>query len=163
MYNKLNPVAQRARSLGEAIYAHYSERYKFIDIQVFQDAVGFGLAADVQQKFDPTNLGELSKEMLIELCIQFWRERKNVQRSLDDIDSITDALGSFLHVGVAVIMFFVLTVIFSQGDFAELTVSLGTTLFAFSFVFAETAANTFSSFTFLFIRFGCMDSQQQLT
>lgn len=112
-----------------------------------------GLAATAKNLFDPNNTVLLDKDWIVERCVFAYRDRRNVARSLDDLESISKALGSFLYAIAGVIMFLVGTVVFSEGDLANTTVSLGTTVFAFSFAFAATAQQFFTAFVFLFIRY----------
>jgi small-conductance mechanosensitive channel len=106
----------------------------------------------VERVLDPHQTGSVTREWLVQRCVTLYRERKNLSQGVSDLNSVVRALDSFLNVATGFIMFFVVLVLFSEGDYAQVTVSLGTTLLAFSFIFSDTAKNVFNSFVFLFIR-----------
>lgn len=147
---------QVAAALGRALFAEYvpSVSAKTININELQrafpdDPSGFEEAKKV---FDPNSTGILTKDWLIQRCVALYRDRKNLSQSVADLNSIVNALSSFLSAAVGFAMFFVVLIMFSEGDYSQITVSLGTTLLAFSFIFSDTAKNVFNSFVFLFIR-----------
>eukprot|EP00041_Stephanoeca_diplocostata_P016074 m.312595 g.312595 ORF g.312595 m.312595 type:complete len:763 (-) comp20242_c0_seq2:203-2491(-) len=80
------------------------------------------------------------------------KQRKNLRQSLEDLDSTVKAVDAFLMVFIAIALMLLLLVVFSQGDFAQVAVTSSTSVFALSFIFAETAKNFFNSFVFLFLR-----------
>lgn len=80
------------------------------------------------------------------------KHRQHLRQSLEDLDSTVKAVDTFLAVFIGIVIMLLLLIIFSQGDFAEVTVTTSTSIFALSFIFAETAKNLFNSFVFLFLR-----------
>eukprot|EP00041_Stephanoeca_diplocostata_P015877 m.305691 g.305691 ORF g.305691 m.305691 type:complete len:635 (+) comp20187_c0_seq2:373-2277(+) len=80
------------------------------------------------------------------------KHRQHLRQSLEDLDSTVKAVDTFLAVFIGIVILLLLLIIFSQGDFAEVTVTTSTSIFALSFIFAETAKNLFNSFVFLFLR-----------
>ena len=80
------------------------------------------------------------------------KQRKNLQQSLEDLDSTVKAVDTFLTVFIIIALMLLLLIVFSQGDFAQVAVTSSTSVFALSFIFAETAKNFFNSFVFLFLR-----------
>eukprot|EP00045_Choanoeca_perplexa_P017525 m.256229 g.256229 ORF g.256229 m.256229 type:complete len:359 (-) comp17561_c0_seq12:104-1180(-) len=87
-----------------------------------------------------------------EVMIKIYHDRKHLALSLADLDSIVKAMGSFLNGAVAIVALFLLQIVFASGSFSDVAVSVGTTLFALSFIFADSARNVFNSFVFLFGR-----------
>src|SRR4051794_22297318 len=75
-----------------------------------------------KRMFDPYGQHEMNLNNVIAACVRFWSERKNLSRSLRNLDSIVDALNSFLNGAICVILFFVAVIAFSTGQYAELSV-----------------------------------------
>ncbi|EDQ87134.1 uncharacterized protein MONBRDRAFT_38083 [Monosiga brevicollis MX1] len=95
----------------------------------------------ILEMFDPHDKQNLALSDLEEAMSRVYHKRKHLALSLKDLDSIVQALGSFLTAAVIIITLFLVNIVFSTGDYAEVTVTVGTTLFALSFIFAESAKN----------------------
>ncbi len=105
-----------------------------------------------KELFDPHDSQSLTEQWLVECCKKIFDERRNLTRTLDDLESIVHALGNFLNGAILVIMLIVLDVAFSSGPLADFTVTIATMFLSLSFIFADFCKNVFNSFIFLFIR-----------
>lgn len=173
---------QDAVRLGEAIFAQYRSRHRPDTVKVkkmirhLPQAVG----ERVQAFFDPEGHGRITRDHIVERCEQAYHDRKNLSLTLADLASLMASLRRFLYAGIAVAVFVIVSLVFSQGAYAEITVTLGTTLlglrcvwglFLFlylqffcsgvcsplllvldSFAFSQSVSNLFLSFQLLFVR-----------
>ncbi|EGD73032.1 hypothetical protein PTSG_04743 [Salpingoeca rosetta] len=141
-----------ARRLAEAIFDRYQHNGQ-VHIATLKDELSSEeLFAKAQDMFDPHGTGKADEDWMRERVERVYRDRKNLAITLNDLESITHALASFLTAAVVVLILFALNIAFSTGDYAEVTVTVGTTLFALSFIFADSAKNVFNSFVFLFVQ-----------
>ncbi len=150
-----------ATRLGVLIFSEYATRegeLYHLDVSNFArafDPLGPGAAEELEiakSIFDLEKTGRLSESEVANRCESIYLERKHLSSRVSDLNSIVEALAAFLSSCVGFVMFFVIMILFSEGDYAQVTVSLGTTLLAFSFIISDTAKNVFNSFVFLFIR-----------
>eukprot|EP00047_Mylnosiga_fluctuans_P010194 m.15114 g.15114 ORF g.15114 m.15114 type:complete len:773 (+) comp2999_c0_seq1:62-2380(+) len=152
----LRPLKTRsdARRLGEVIFGMFSDPNtgKLAVGSLRRGLPSWKMFSHAKAMFDPYSQHELSLASVVASCVKFYNERKNLGRSLRNLDSIVDALSSFLNGAIAVILFFVSVIAFSTGQYAELSVWLGSSVFALSFIFQASAQNAFQSFMFLFGR-----------
>lgn len=123
-----------------------------LENEVRQRAPALPLYKKVAEIFDPNDIHVLDEEWMKDRCKALYNDRKYLVLSLNDLDSIVAAFDSFLAWTRLVLIVFIILVVFSTGSLSELTVTAGTFMFAFSFTFAETFKNVFTSYVFLFIR-----------
>eukprot|EP00051_Salpingoeca_urceolata_P005651 m.75433 g.75433 ORF g.75433 m.75433 type:complete len:870 (-) comp14481_c0_seq3:95-2704(-) len=141
--------------LGDVLHATFADKESgLVHVERFWKTCNYDkeLYFSCLEMLDPNETKKLDKTQLQERCLALYRDRRNLARSLSDLDSIIIALGSFLNGGIVFVLLFAFIVVFNEGQIADLVVSLTTTFFALSFVFADTAKNFFNSFIFLFIR-----------
>ncbi len=111
------------------------------------------LKSAAKKWFDQNDVGELTEDDCMHNVEAIYRERKNLVLALNDIASVTQAMGDFLDFIIFFLMFFLVLIVFSQGSLAPVTVTLATLFVAFSFLVADTAKAMASSFVFVFIRY----------
>lgn len=101
------------------------------------------------------HLGErrrLTKDDIVACCKDAYHRRKNLSLSLADLASLMKSLNHFLNGAVGVCTYILATLVLSSGQYETLVVSLSTTVFALSFIIADSARQVFASFQFLFVR-----------
>lgn len=143
-----------AARLGEGLFVHYRSRKNPEKVLLSRLTIGFGerTSRKIRAFFDPDNQGSLTKDELVARCVNAYEARKNFAMTLSDLASLLSSLSHFLDGAIGVLTFILLTIVFSTGSFADITVGLGGTLFALSFIFSTTASNIFVSFSFIFLR-----------
>lgn len=144
--------AKLAQRLGEALFDRYAVGGEVAMTALRSDLLNEESYAAACNLFDPFGRQRADEAWMRDRVEKIYRDRKNLAITLNDLESITHALGSFLTAAVVVLMLFALNIAFSTGDYAEVTVTVGTTLFALSFIFADSARNLFNSFVFLFVQ-----------
>eukprot|EP00730_Choanoeca_flexa_P005690 TRINITY_DN12002_c0_g3_i2.p1 TRINITY_DN12002_c0_g3~~TRINITY_DN12002_c0_g3_i2.p1 ORF type:complete len:750 (+),score=160.96 TRINITY_DN12002_c0_g3_i2:450-2699(+) len=155
-----------ARCLGSALFDWYSGRKEDAAYVVTSDAEeklcvehlvtplreGSRLRKHAIGLFDPGKLGAVTREQLMTACTEIFLGRKNLSNSLRDLDSIIEAIETFLLHVQYVVLFLAILIVFSTGEASDIAVTSGTTILAFSFIFADTCQHTFKSFILLFVR-----------
>ncbi|KAH0545061.1 hypothetical protein FGG08_000832 [Glutinoglossum americanum] len=103
------------------------------------------------QIFDKDLNGDISMEELESVCVEIGRERKSINASLKDLDSVISKLdGVFIFV-VVVITILVFVSLMSASATGVLT-STGAALLALSWLFSATAQEFLQSVIFVFVK-----------
>lgn len=86
---------------------------------------GTKLRKHAEGLFDPGSLGTLTRDQLMAACTEIFLGRKNLATSLRDLDSIIDAIDTFLVNVQFVVLFLAILVVFSTGELADVAVTSG--------------------------------------
>eukprot|EP00039_Didymoeca_costata_P024742 m.11311 g.11311 ORF g.11311 m.11311 type:complete len:716 (+) comp4418_c0_seq2:292-2439(+) len=151
-------TSQDAKNLGTILYILYSNGNISKDggvqtkglQELYEGNEDVQMA--IKEIFSVSGSATLSKADMEGGVVEMYKRRKYLGLSLKDLDSTVKAIGSFIRVFILISVMILLLIMFSDGDTAQLTVTASTSIFALSFMFADTAKNLFNSFVFLFIR-----------
>lgn len=109
------------------------------------------IALECFAMLDKDDNGDVSLEEMIMSVLLVYRERKDVARSMQDVDNAIGVLDSVLGTLVFIIVVFVF-VAFNFNNFNTMLAAAGTMLLSLSFVFAVTAQEVLGSCIFLFVK-----------
>jgi hypothetical protein len=83
------------------------------------------LRRHAESLFDPGSLGSLNRDNLMAACTEIFLGRKNLSTSLRDLDSIIEAIDTFLVNVQLIVLFLAILVVFSTGELADVAVTSG--------------------------------------
>ncbi|KAF8427818.1 Mechanosensitive ion channel-domain-containing protein [Tirmania nivea] len=140
-----------ARRIWMSFVAEDSDGLKKEDLV---EVMGLGqkdIALECFAMLDKDDNGDVSLEEMIMVVLLIHRERKDVAKSMQDVDNAISVLDSLLGTLVFIIVIFVF-VAFNFNNFSTMLAAAGTMLLSLSFVFAITAQEVLGSCIFLFVK-----------
>eukprot|EP00039_Didymoeca_costata_P006733 m.92904 g.92904 ORF g.92904 m.92904 type:complete len:643 (-) comp13370_c0_seq2:756-2684(-) len=96
--------------------------------------------------------GYITKSDMVNGVMEIYQRRKQLGRSVEQLASTVKAVENFCSVFIVIASCCLLLIIFSTGEFADVVLTASTSIFALSFIFADTAKNLFNSFMLVFVR-----------
>lgn len=100
--------------------------------------------------FDKDGNGDISKREMKDAVLSIYRERKALANSLRDLSQAVGKLDKIFSFASLIVFVFATLLVFNV-DVVKSLVSLGSILLTLTFVFGNTAKNTFESILFLFV------------
>ncbi|CAG8491946.1 8440_t:CDS:10 [Ambispora gerdemannii] len=139
-----------ARILGRRLFRAFcdSERNHL----VFEDICGYFPSHEAAENaffiFDKDGNGDVSKEEILIVCVETYKERKAIAASMRDLDNAVGKLDSILMVFIIILLF----VAFLDVSFQTYIATAGSILLALSFMVGSSAQALFECIIFLFVK-----------
>ncbi|KAI9597835.1 Mechanosensitive ion channel-domain-containing protein [Syncephalis fuscata] len=101
--------------------------------------------------FDRDNNGDVSRREMRDVMLRVYKERKDLASALRDMSQCVGKLDNILLVLALIIYVFMVLNIVSGKNVATTVLPFGSLLVALSFIFGQSAKNTFDSIIFVFV------------
>ncbi|ORX42726.1 hypothetical protein DM01DRAFT_1369043 [Hesseltinella vesiculosa] len=151
---KNQSTSAQAKSLAKRIYYNLMgpdpEREHVVESDLYPYFRTQDEASSAFRLFDVDDNGDISKRELRSGCIRIYRERKNLARSMRDLSQATGKMDIILLVVFTAIWMVIVCASFGINVGSDLY-PLWTAFIAASFIFGNTAKETFDSVIFVFV------------
>ncbi|RKP09703.1 Mechanosensitive ion channel-domain-containing protein [Thamnocephalis sphaerospora] len=101
--------------------------------------------------FDRDDNGDVSRHEMRDVVMRVYKERKDLAAALRDLSQCVGKLDNILLTIALVIYVFMVMSIVSSTDVSKTVVPFGSLLVTLSFIFGQSAKNTFDSIIFVFV------------
>jgi hypothetical protein len=101
--------------------------------------------------FDRDNNGDISRRELRDVVVRIYKERKDLAAALRDLSQCVGKLDNILmSIAVIIYIFMVLNIV-AEETISSVVVPFGSLLVTLSFIFGQSAKNTFDSIIYVFV------------